>query len=437
MPVILRKHQAVLLEQTESFNRVGYFADVGLGKTFIAGEKHRMLNAPKALVICQKSKIEDWIDHFQTHYNLPAIQYKKHRIDQLPERCVLVINYDLVWRRPELKKLTNYTLILDESSCIRDETAKRTKFILSLNPENVILLSGTPVGGKYEQLYSQLSLLGWKISKKLFWTQYIITKKAEDANGYIRTEVVGYKNVDRLKAKLRQHGAVFLTADDAGIDLPDQVEIQLPVTLTKAYRKFKRDRIIKITPAGNVFVDDSDFYGTDVTPRIELVGDTPLKRMLYLRQLASIYNPNKWERLQDLLESTGDRMIVFYNFVREYEEIKRIARRLDRPLSWINGDGKNLTAYRKHDDSIIAVQYQSGAMGENLQLANKAVFVSPPLDSILYEQAFGRIRRDGQQSDRVFYYFLTTKGSIEEHIYETLKQRKDFTDELFKEVYDD
>lgn len=418
MQLVLRKHQERLLEETERFNRVGYFAAVGLGKTFIAGEKHRRLGAPKALVVCQKSKIPDWIEHFQTYYNMSVIAFDKQSVSDLPARCVLVINYDRVWRRPELKKLTDYTLILDESSCIRDETAKRTKFILGLKPSHVILLSGTPVGGKYEQLYSQLSLLGWRISKKLYWTQYIETRKAEDANGNVRIEVVGYKNIDRLKTKLRQYGGVFLTADDAGIDLPKQVDIQLSVELTKEYRKFKQDRIIEIDG-------------------VELIGDTPLKRMLYLRQLASVFNPHKWDRLRDLLESTGDRIILFYNFVKEFEQIRKIAQYLERPLSFINGEGKDLRAFHDSPDTITAVQYQSGAMGENLQLANKSVFISPPLDSILYDQAFGRIRRDGQQSDRVWYYFLTTKNSIEEHIYETLKQRKDFTDYLFQEEYDD
>lgn len=30
------------------------------------------------------------------------------------------------------------------------------------------------------------------------------------------------------------------------------------------------------------------------------------------------------------------------------------------------------------------------------------------------------------------YYYLITENSIEEKIYDTLKQRKDYTDELFK-----
>lgn len=62
-----------------------------------------------------------------------------------------IINYELAFRRPELSKLSDFTLMLDESSLIQNETAKRSKFILKkLNPSNVILLSGTPTSGKYE-----------------------------------------------------------------------------------------------------------------------------------------------------------------------------------------------------------------------------------------------------------------------------------------------
>jgi SNF2 family DNA or RNA helicase len=63
--------------------------------------------------------------------------------------------------------------MLDESSLIQNEQAKRSKFILKLKANNVILLSGTPTGGKYENLWSQIQLLGWNISKKMFYNHYV------------------------------------------------------------------------------------------------------------------------------------------------------------------------------------------------------------------------------------------------------------------------
>lgn len=410
----LLPHQIDLLEQTKGFSRVAYYASMGLGKTFIASEKHRQFGNPKALVVCQKSKIDDWVEHFQTYYQWPVIAYDKQDISALPSHCILVINYDRVWRRPELLKLTDYTLICDESSYLTNDQAKRTKFIFRLKPNNLILLSGTPTGGKYEQLWTQANLLGWKISKQLFWKHYIVTELHEDPSGYKIPIIVGYKNVDRLKAKLRQYGAVFMTAEEAGIQLPDKIDTVVKVKNTKEYARFKRYRIIDINGQ-------------------TLVGDTTLKRLLYLRQLAGLYNPNKAERLKELLESTSDRVLVFYNFREEFNIIKSICQQLEKPLSWINGDSRSLASYKEKSDSVTAIQYQSGALGENLQLANKAIYFSPPLDSILFEQSLARIRRIGQ-SRTCFYWYLVTQDSIEEQIYDTLKQRKDFTDKLFEEL---
>ena len=100
--------------------------------------------------------------------------------------------------------------MLDESQYIQNETAKRSKFVLSLKPENVILLSGTPTSGKYEKLWSQLHLLGWGIKKELFYKQYVEMEWIEDSeNGFRIPHITGYKNVDRLKKKLADHGAVY------------------------------------------------------------------------------------------------------------------------------------------------------------------------------------------------------------------------------------
>lgn len=42
---------------------------MGLGKTFVGSEKLKELNANYNLVICQKSKLQDWHEHFKTFYN--------------------------------------------------------------------------------------------------------------------------------------------------------------------------------------------------------------------------------------------------------------------------------------------------------------------------------------------------------------------------------
>ena len=418
----LFQHQIDSLNITKGMNRVAYYLDMGLGKTFVGAEKAVSMNANIILTICQKSKIQDWLNHFDEHYEcrLYDLTNKKDFFNFLNDKVhpdvpsIGIINYDLMFRRPELLKLEHFTLMLDESSLIQNNKAKRSKFILKLQPENVILLSGTPTAGKYENLWTQIHLLGWNISEKLYQKQYVNWKKIDV--GGVPISIVDkdnpYKNTERLKNKLRQHGAVFLKTEEC-FELPEQTFIELLVNSSKEYRKFKKDKIVSTSDG------------------IELVGDTKLTQGLCERQLCGMYSQEKLQAFKDLAESTQDRLIVFYNFNDELYSLKKAAEELERPISEVNGKVKDLEAYETESNSITFIQYQAGAMGLNLQKANKIIYFTLPLMSELYEQSKKRIHRIGQNR-ACFYYLLIVKNSIEKNIKEVLEMRKDFTDELFK-----
>jgi SNF2 family DNA or RNA helicase len=438
MSVELFKFQRSALEQTKPFNHVAYYLDMGLGKTFVGSEKLIDLGCQVNLLICQKSKIKDWIDHFKINYpdyivydltNKDALTDFQFKVELKPK--IGVINYELTFRRSQLLGLKNFTLKLDESSMIQNENTKRSKFVLKLKPDNVILLSGTPTSGKYENLWSQLHLLGWDIKKETFWTQYVETVWVEDNEGHFRKDVIGYKNVDRLKRKLAEHGAIFMTTDEAGIELPEQIIVPVMVDPSKEYIKFNKKRLITInTKSGTEFKDDSDFFGNDVTPRVELVGDSALTKLLYSRMLCGQYNQEKLEAFKDLINSTSDRLIVFYNFNAELEKLTAICKYFERPLSIMNGQVKDLIAYENQADSVTFVQYQAGSMGLNLQKANKTIYFTLPLSAEQFIQSHKRTHRIGQKNT-CFYYYMMCRDSVEEDILDTLKMRKDYTDALF------
>jgi SNF2 family DNA or RNA helicase len=221
-----------------------------------------------------------------------------------------------------------------------------------------------------------------------------------------------YKNVDRLKRKLKSHGAVFLKTEEA-LDLPSQRFQVVRVDSSADYRKFVR-------------------YGSVVLQEgVQLTADSSLTRLLYARQLCGLYSKDKQQAVRDLIQSTQDRLIIFYNFNGELDRLKKICQEEDRPVSEINGHNKDLTAYQEETNSVTLVQYQSGSMGLNLQEANKMIFYSLPLSSEHFEQAKKRIHRIGQEKT-CFYYILICRNSVEEQILQTLEERKDFTDELFK-----
>lgn len=422
---------------------------MGLGKTFVGAEKMYLLNNDVNLVICQKSKIDDWVEHFNTYYPDYAVfdLTKKNQVVRFRElietdkfydydlQIVGVINYDLVFRRSYIAHIRNFTLMLDESSLVQNDGAKRSKFVLKLNPESVVLLSGTPTAGKYEKLWSQVRLLGWEITKAAFWSSYVETKWIEEGC-FKREVVVGYKHVEHLKKKLAEHGAVFMKTEEV-IDLPEQIEQQIKVKPTKEYRYFMKNSYLLLDTVNLVqFKDDSDYYGHDDTPRVELIGDNSLTKTLYARQLCGQYHKEKLEGFRDLVQSTEDRLIVFYNFNEELNRMKRILTNLNRPVSVLNGSEKDLTAYEQYPDSVTLIQYQAGAMGGNFQKANKIIYFTLPLGKgscDLWEQSKKRIHRIGQEKS-CFYYYLLVKGSIEEKNFTALKEGKELTDALFEKT---
>lgn len=409
--VTLFPHQIKALEQTKGHNKVAYYLDMGLGKTFVASEKAEQFKENVIVLVCQKSKLKDWQAHYKEFYpQYTAVIYKKP-LEKIEPYTILIINYDLLWRREQFAVLKNYTLILDESSYIKNESSKRTKFVLKMKPTNIILLSGTPTGGKYEELYSQIKLLGWKITKKAYWDTYI-NYFMMDVGGFEIKKVIGYKAVDDLKYKLRENGAVFMKTEDV-ITLPETISYDIKISNTKAYNTFQKDRIVEIEGR-------------------ELVGETALTQMTYLRQISSLYNKNKFEKLKELLESTEDRIIIFYNFQAEHEKIVGLCNELKKPVSTVSGQERDLSYYDTFDNSVTLIQYQAGAMGLNLQKCNKIIYFSLPLSSELFEQSKKRTHRLGQKRTCIYYYLITEK-SIEEKIYSTLKERKDYTERLFTE----
>lgn len=425
----LYQHQKQVLSDTERFNRVGYFLDMGLGKTFVGSEKMWDLNTAVNLLICQKSKIDDWVDHFTEYYpdykvydltkKTQSIMFRRYMDGEhiADDESVLgVINYELAFRRSYIAHISNFTLMLDESQYIQNETAKRSKFVLALKPENVILLSGTPTSGKYEKLWSQCRMLGWNISKEAFWNTYIETEWVEDMDsGYKRQNVIGYKNVERLKRKLAQHGAVFMKTEEA-FELPDQQEIVVRVPVSKNYRRFMKNSYLQLDE------------------ETELVGDTVLTKFLYARQLCGQYCPDKLEAVADLIASTDDRIVIFYNFTAEYLALVQITDQLGRPQSVVNGKQKQLLNYENCGNSVTFVQYQAGAMGLNLQKAHITIYFTLPFGKgscALWEQSKKRTHRIGQ-GQKCLYYYPLCKGSIEEKNLINLRLGKEYNEKLFE-----
>ena len=395
---------------------IALYWDMGLGKTYGGIDRAEQWNDLHTLIVCQKSKIQDWVESVEAYTGEKCANLRNAKETDLYYKNLIrygVINYDMIWKkRDELRKIENFTLILDESSLIKNPKAQRTKAVFKLPFSHLVLLSGTPCSGKYEELITQCHLLGWKIDPELYIDRYTcyINLYVPGKWNPVR-KFVGYKNVRELKKRLVDYGADFKLSKDY-IDLPKQNYNWVKLERSKEYKEFE-NTLVYVKEDGDV-----------------ITGDTPLVKLLRLRQMCN--GKEKQDSLSDLIEGTNDRLVIFYNFNEEKDAIIETCK--DKPLSFINGETVDLANYKEYSNSVTLCQYQAGAYGHNLQLANKMIFYSPPLSSEQYDQAQKRIHRIGQEKP-CFYWRLITKKSIEEKIYDTLQMRQDYTMKLFQQDY--
>ena len=417
----LYPHQVKILADLYEYKNCALYLDMGLGKTITGAIKAVSYHNP-ILIVCPKSVIPQWLDCFRdwckdwTCYDLTKKKQLEQFISDNNIQRMGVINYESCWRRPELQKVKGVTLMLDESQAIANNTSKQTKGVFKIDHKNCILLSGTPASNaRYDKLYTQLKLLGLQMNKRSYEDRYCNFFEMENAGIQFRvlSRSSPYKHVQELKDTIKNLGGRFMKTEEV-LDLPDQRFINVFVNKSKDYKTFETEG----------YVDCGD---------VEYISNGPAQDMLFMRQLCN--SKSKLEMLKTLVESTNDRIVIFYNFDIELKLLQQCISKLKRPMSFINGHEKNLNCYNNNDDSITLVQYQSGSAGINLQKANKMIYYSPPVKSDFYEQSKKRIHRIGQEN-KCTYWKLITRDSIELKIYKTLDLKRDYNDELFRRDYD-
>ena len=431
----LYKFQEAALKQIKDRDNVLLAAEMGTGKTLMSIEQSERWDSDILVCLVLKSTLKQWLDELSSQTGRKVFNgYKKTKRDGIKAfidydgKKAVVIGYDAykakcatLLRDYVNKNAERVTMICDESSLIGHMESERTKAVLKSKTKHKILCSGTPCsGGKMENLLPSMKMLGWQMTKEQFLKDYCYVYEWNDpARPWVTIPIIqGYKNIDDLRTGLKEHGTVFLTMEEAGVELPPETTQQIEITTPAEYKKFMRTGIVEIDGQ-------------------EIVGENNLTKMLYSRQICSVYNQAKAAAVEELLEQAGDEpVIIFYNWTAEMRILESICERLKRPISVVNGQKRDLTAYEENrPGTVILAQYQAASMGLNLQEHCRiCIYFSPCLSYSDYEQSKARVHRIGQKRNCIFYT-LICKDSVEESIMQTLAERRDYTEQLFTEQY--
>lgn len=275
-----------------------------------------------------------------------------------------------------------------------------------------MILTGTPQSNGYIDYYSQLKFTDTlKMTHKDFCDKYCVYQTM-NYTGFPFKQLIGYKHEDELDALIKSN-CVFCERTLDNELIPSNVDIKFPIP--SKYKHFKRHRVYEDYAADNVS-----------------------KLFVTLREMCSGYigpynvGCDKLQWVSDLLSDVNDRVVIYYNFNNERDELIKLCDKLKIPYSEYNGRVKDLTNFKNNKNGVALCQYISGSTGINdLVISYICVMYSPPLSYINFEQAKKRIDRIGQTKKPLYYYLYCT-GTVEEDIYESLKSGKDFDEKLFR-----
>src|SRR5262249_17399784 len=141
-----------------------------------------------------------------------------------------LINYEVVLR--DLEQLNAWQpdlIVLDEAQRIKNWASKISRAVKKLRSRYAIVLTGTPLENKLEELYSIVEFVDDRRLGPAF--QFLHDHRVVDENG----KLLGYRNLDKLREKL---APIFLRRTRAEVlsQLPARTDNTIFVEMTEAQR---------------------------------------------------------------------------------------------------------------------------------------------------------------------------------------------------------
>jgi superfamily II DNA or RNA helicase len=363
-----------------------YDADTGVGKTVMALAHYRIHFKDKPLcIVAPASKIKE-----QGWQRTVALM--------CPNSKVIYLSYNSMPKHTET--LNNYFIIWDECHRVKESCGVwgKAAFKICKNAAGYIFLSATPIPNDWADAINYFKIFGITKNKTQFLQRFAIT-----TNRWGYTEIVGWRNSKTLQ-KEWQSISKRLNKEDC-LDLPELTIKDVFFLPNTDYKKILKNRI-----CDNVALDNNMSY-----------------RHALRRNCANIA---KIEYLRDILASTKQNVVVFYNYKSELELLRKSIP--DKNIFFCNGEIKQFPCITdKVSNSVTLANYKSGSEGVEFTYADIIVYFSPTESYTEYYQSLGRCHRHGQNNKVTAYRFIT-QNTIEVDIYNALNNKQDFSFELWE-----
>jgi len=405
--------------------------DMGLGKTIqaigVAELLAREAEIGKVLIVCPASLKSQWrseIRRFADRDCQLVLGGAAERAAQYDNDCFFTVcNYEQVLRDIlAIEQVAWDLIVLDEGQRIKNWEAKTSRVVKGLRSPFALVLSGTPLENRLDDLFSVTEFIDDRRLGPAF--RFFNRHRVVDEKG----KVLGYKDLAALR---RQLAPVLLRRTR------DSVMRELPPRSTE---------IVRITPTD----EQLELHGAHMRVVSSIVRKKFITEMDLLRlqkallmcrmaadstflvdKLPPGYS-SKLEELAGLLgqmrAEAGRKIIIFSEWTTMLDRIEPMLDgnggrfvRLDGSVPQKKRQGL-VRAFQTDPDCQVFLTTNAGATGLNLQAANTVVNVDLPWNPAVLEQRVARAHRMGQKRP-VQVFLLVTEQTIEENLLATLSAK--------------
>ena len=460
------EHQMSALEKSWNKETYGYFMEMGTGKTKVLIDNMAMLydkgKINGALIIAPKGVVKTWHeqelpthlpDHIENVTTLwqPNITKKQETklnnlFDLGTDLHIFIMNVEALSTSKGVKFAEKFLrshrtlMALDESTTIKNPSAKRTKNVLALAPMAKYrrILTGSPVTKNPLDLYTQCEFLDPFLLNFNSWyafrNRYAIMKTIHVRGRSIQT-VHKFQNLGELSDRLK--GFSYRVLKEDCLDLPEKIYMKRHVALTKEqenlYEQMRKTAIANLNGK--------------VTSTV-----TVLTQLMRLQQITcghfvaddgtvqTIKN-NRLDELMDVLEETENKAIIWAYWQRDVQDIRDAIEKKYGPRSVVDYYG--LTPQDERQDNIRRFQNDNecrfligtpstGGYGITLTEANTVIYYSNGYDLEKRLQSEDRAHRIGQKKN-VTYIDLIAEDTVDEKIVRSLRKKINIASEVMGE----
>ena len=463
------EHQLRALEKSWAQDTYALFMEMGTGKSKVLVDNIAMLYdrgaVRGALIVAPKGVYKNWNDiefptHMPEHVEYTKVLWepnitkkKQHELDTLfvddDKLKVLIMNVEafstskgLDFAHSFLNIFVGRALIgIDESTTIKNPTAKRTKNILKIADlaKYRRILTGSPVTKSPLDLYSQCEFLDpYHLGHQSYYSFRARYANMIDRNfGGRRVQIVGsYRRLPELTEKLEKFSYRVLKEDC--LDLPPKVFTKRIIELTdeqkKVYAQMKREAVAelegKVMSTMNVMTQLMRLHQV-TCGHFKADDDT----------ITEIKN-NRIDSLLQLLEETEGKVIIWANYRADIKNIVAALKKAYGEASTVEYHGgvdptlrqDNIAQFQQKNSPTryFVGNAQTGGYGITLTAANTVVYYSNSYDLEKRLQSEDRAHRIGQTGS-VTYVDLMAENTIDERIVKALRKKINLANEIMGE----